>query len=140
MFMAAFSRCDYFNDPNLQESLIACFIERIHEADGATTVTLLNAHAAWFVHVIEKTLIHKQQPKGVYRAFLNYNDAVLRHVLQNLIKHAETINARGAIMMLINGRLWTHKKRDNMWMMKDFSIRALACLAKERRSLGNEFE
>lgn len=69
MFMAAFSRSEFFGDPALQESLIACFIERVSEADGPTTVTLLNAHAAWCHHIIEKTLINKQQPKRVYRAF-----------------------------------------------------------------------
>ena len=59
MFMAAFSRSEYFEDPALQESLITCFIERISEADGPTTVTLLNAHAAWLHHIIEKTLIRR---------------------------------------------------------------------------------
>jgi len=57
MFMAAFSRAEVFGDPALQESLIATFIERIHEADGPTTVTLLNAHAAWCHHIIETVLI-----------------------------------------------------------------------------------
>ena len=57
MFMAAFSRAEVFGDPALQESLIACFMDRIHEADGPTTVTLLNAHAAWCHHIIETVLI-----------------------------------------------------------------------------------
>lgn len=43
-------------------------------------------------------------------------------------------------MMLINGRLWSHKKRDNLRMMKDFSVRAIGCLERERSSLGDEFE
>ena len=42
--------------------------------------------------------------------------------------------------MLINGRLWTHKKRDNMRMMKDFAVRCIDTLARERLSLGNQFE
>lgn len=140
MFMAAFSRSEFFNDPALQESLVACFIERLNEADGPTTVTMLNAHAVWCHHMIEKTLIYKKQPKGVYRAFVKYNDQMLSYILKNLIEKADTINARGAIMMLINGRLWSFKRRDNFRMMKDFSIRAIGCLVRERESLGDRYE
>ena len=71
---------------------------------------------------------------------MRYTDSVLLHVLKNLIEHANSINARGAIMMLINGRLWSHKKRDNLRMMKNFSLRAIGCLVRERDSLGDEFE
>ena len=60
MFMAAFSRAEFFDDVALQESLISCFIERIDEADGPTTVTLLNAHAAWVHHMIDTVLIQKK--------------------------------------------------------------------------------
>ena len=42
--------------------------------------------------------------------------------------------------MLINGRLWSHKKRDNLRMMKDFAVRAIGCLERERNSLGDHFE
>ena len=87
--------------------------------------------------MIEKTLIYKKQPKGVYRAFVKYNDSMLKYVLKNLLEKADTINARGAIMMLINGRLWSFKRRDNFRMMKDFSIRAIGCLIRERESLGD---
>ena len=90
--------------------------------------------------MIEKTLIYKKQPKGVYRAFVKYNDQMLRYILKNLIEKADAINARGAIMMLINGRLWSFKRRDNFRMMKDFSIRAIGCLVRERESLGDQFE
>lgn len=135
--MAAFSRSEFFGDPALQESLIACFIERLSEADGPTMVTFLNAYAAWCHHIIEKTLVNKSQPKRVYKTFQRYNDNVLLQVLKNLIERSDTINARGAIMMLINGRLWSHKKRDNLRMMKDFSIRAIGCLERERVSLGD---
>lgn len=62
---------------------------------------------------------------------------MLQHVLTNLIEHADTINARGVITMLINGKLWSHKKRDNLRMMKDFSVRAIGCLERERDSLGD---
>lgn len=140
MFFAAFSRAEFFDDPSLQESLTSSFIEGINEADGPTTVTFLNAYAAWCHHIIEKTLIRKQQPKRVYRVFQRYNDSVLQYVLKNLIEHSDNINARGAIMMLINGRLWSHKKRDNLRMMKDFSVRAIGCLVRERQSLGDQFE
>ena len=61
-------------------------------------------------------------------------------VVKNLIQEAENINARGAIMMLINGRLWSHKKRDNLRMMKDFAVRAIETLVRERNSLGDQFE
>ena len=57
MFMSAFSRAEVFDDVALQESLLDCFIERIHEADGPTTVTMLNAHAAWCHHMIDSTLL-----------------------------------------------------------------------------------
>ena len=43
-------------------------------------------------------------------------------------------------MMLINGRLWSHKKRDNLRMMKDFSLKAIGTLVRERNSLGDQFE
>ena len=61
-------------------------------------------------------------------------------VVGNLVEHAESINARGAIMMLINGRLWCHKRRDNLRMIKDFAIRAIESLVRERNSLGDQFE
>jgi len=61
-------------------------------------------------------------------------------IVGNLIEHSETINARGAIMMLINAKLWCHKRRDNLRMMKDFAIRAVECLVRERNSLGDQFE
>lgn len=57
LFMAAFSKAEFFNDPALQESLISCFLERIREADGPTTVTLLNAYAIWCHHMIDTILI-----------------------------------------------------------------------------------
>lgn len=60
MFMAAFSRADFYDDVALQESLISCFIDRLEEADGPTTVTLLNAHAAWCHHMIDTVLIQKK--------------------------------------------------------------------------------
>ena len=85
MFMAAFSRAEFFDDVALQESLISCFIDRLHEADGPTTVTLLNAHAAWCHHMIDTVLIQKKQPKRVYRVFIRYSDLVLAKVLKNLI-------------------------------------------------------
>ena len=137
MFMAAFSRAEFFDDVALQESLISCFIDRLHEADGPTTVTLLNAHAAWCHHMIDTVLIQKKQPKRVYRVFIRYSDLVLAKVLKNLIQEAENINVRGAILMLINGRLWSHKKRDNLRMMKDFAVRAIETLVRERDSLGD---
>ena len=140
MFMAAFSRAEFYDDVALQESLISCFIDRLHEADGPTTVTLLNAHAAWCHHMIDTVLIQKKQPKRVYRVFIRYSDLVLAKVLKNLIQEAENINARGAILMLINGRLWSHKKRDNLRMMKDFAVRAIETLVRERNSLGDQFE
>ena len=140
MFMAAFSRAEFFDDVALQESLISCFIDRLHEADGPTTVTLLNAHAAWCHHMIDTVLIQKKQPKRVYRVFIRYSDLVLAKVLKNLIQEAENINVRGAILMLINGRLWSHKKRDNLRMMKDFAVRAIETLVRERNSLGDQFE
>ena len=61
-------------------------------------------------------------------------------VVGNLIEHAESMNARGAIMMLINGRLWAHKRRDNLRMIKDFAVRAIESLVRERSSLGDQFE
>lgn len=137
MFMAAFSRAEVFDDIALQESLLSCFISRIHEADGPTTVTLLNAHAAWCHYMIETVLIDKKQPKRVYGLFTKYSDQVLEKVLKNLIEEAENINARGAIMMLINGRLWCHKKRDNLRMMKAFAVKAITTLVRERNSLGD---
>ena len=137
MFMAAFSRAEFFDDVALQESLISCFIDRLHEADGPTTVTLLNAHTAWCHHMIDTVLIQKKQPKRVYRVFIRYSDLVLAKVLKNLIQEAENINVRGAILMLINGRLWSHKKRDNLRMMKDFAVRAIETLVRERDSLGD---
>ena len=60
MFMAAFSRAEFYDDIALQESLISCFIDRLEEADGPTTVTLLNAHAAWCHHMIDTVLIQKK--------------------------------------------------------------------------------
>ena len=77
MFMAAFSRAEVFDDPALQESLLSCFMSRITDADGPTTVTLLNAYAAWCHHMIETVLLKKEQPKRVYRVFMQYNDQVL---------------------------------------------------------------
>lgn len=138
--MAAFSKAEFFQDVSLQESLISCFLERINDADGPTTVTLLNAYAAWCHHMIDTILIQKKQPKRVYHVFSKYNDGVIEIVVKNLIEHAETINARGAIMMLINGKLWCHKRRDNLRMMKDFAVRAIECLVRERASLGDQFE
>ena len=140
MFMAAFSRAEFYDDVALQESLISCFIDRLDEADGPTTVTLLNAHSAWCHHMIDTVLIQKKQPKRVYRVFIRYSDLVLAKVVKNLIHEAENINARGAIMMLINGRLWSHKKRDNLRMMKDFAVRAIETLVRERNSLGDQFD
>ena len=70
----------------------------------------------------------------MYNVFIKYSDQVLVTVLRNLIEHADEINARGAIMMLINGKLWSHKKRDNLRMMKDFAINAIGCLERERDS------
>ena len=61
-------------------------------------------------------------------------------IVGNLVDHAEHINARGAIMMLINGKLWAHKRRDNLRMMKDFAVRAIESLVRERNSLGDQFE
>lgn len=87
--------------------------------------------------MIETVLIKKGQPKRVYSVFIKYSDQVLVTVLRNLIEHADEINARGAIMMLINGKLWSHKKRDNLRMMKDFAINAIGCLERERASLGD---
>ena len=60
MLMASFSRNDFFGEPALQESLMSYFLDRVPEADGPTTVTMLNAHAAWCHHMIEKTLINKE--------------------------------------------------------------------------------
>ena len=137
MFMAAFSRAEVFDDIALQESLLSCFISRIHEADGPTTVTILNAHAAWCHYMIETVLIDKKQPKRVYGLFTKYSDQVLEKVVPNLIEEAENINSRGAIMMLINGRLWCHKKRDNLRMMKAFAVKAITTLVRERNSLGD---
>ena len=57
MFMSAFSRAEFFDDVALQESLMNCFLERIEQADGPTTVTMLNAHSAWCHHMIETVLI-----------------------------------------------------------------------------------
>ncbi len=62
MFMAAYSRAQVFDDPALQESLLSCFMERISEADGPTTVTILNAYAAWCHYMIETVLLKKNQP------------------------------------------------------------------------------
>ena len=100
-------------------------------------MTLLNAHAAWCQHVIETTLIKKKQPKRVYKYFTKYSDQAMLKVVGNLIEHAESINARGTIMMLINARLWAHKRRDNLRMMKDFAIHAIESLVRERNSLGD---
>ena len=61
-------------------------------------------------------------------------------VVGNLVEHAENINARGAIMMLINARLWAHNRRDNLRMIKDFAVRAIESLVRERNSLGDQFE
>ncbi len=52
-------------------------MDRISEADGPTTVTLLNAYAAWCHHMIETVLLKKNQPKRVYSVFIKYNDQVL---------------------------------------------------------------
>ncbi len=115
-------------------------MERIDEADGETLVTILCAHAEWCHHMIDTVLIKKRQPKRVYRYFIRYNDQVLARVLPKLIEKADTINARGALMMLINGRLWSGKKRDNCRMMKDFAVRSIDTLVRERSSLGDQFE
>ena len=87
--------------------------------------------------MIDTVLIKKKQPKRVYSYFIKYNDQVLAKVIPRLIEKSDQINIKGAIMMLINGRLWTHKKRDNMRMMKDFAVRCIDTLARERLSLGD---
>ena len=89
MFMAAFSRAEIFDDPALQESLLACFIERVDEADGETVVTILNAHAEWCHHIIDTVLIKKKQPKRVYSYFIKYNDQVLAKVIPRLIEKSD---------------------------------------------------
>ena len=82
-------------------------------------------------------MIHKKQPKRVYRVFLKYSDIVLSKVLKQLIDHVDQINLRGTMLILINGKLWSHKKRDNCRMMKDFAVRAIDILARERDSMGD---
>ena len=74
MFMNAFAKEGFFGDPALQESLMACFMERITEADGADTVTILIAHATWFQHMVKEVLVERKQPKRVYRFFVKYSD------------------------------------------------------------------
>ena len=71
---------------------------------------------------------------------MKYSDSVVKQVFGHLITHAHTVNARGAILILVNGRLWAHKKRDNYRMLKDFSLRAIESLVRERSSMGERFE
>ena len=137
MFMSAFAKENFFGDPALQESLMACFMERINEAHGTDTVTILTAHATWFQHMVKEVLLKKKQPKRVYRVFAKYSDQVLLVVLKHLIERVDDINLQGTIMILVNGRLWSHKRRDNLRMMKDFAIRAINALKRERESLGD---
>lgn len=103
-------------------------------------MTLLNAHGAWCYHIIEQTLIQKKQPKRVYGVFIKYSDIMLSKVLKRLIEQADQINSTGAMLILINGKLWSHKKRDNYRMMKDFAVRAIETIVRERESMGDQFE
>ena len=53
MFMTAYCRGEMFEEYELLESLESSFLSRIHEAEGQTLVTMLNAHAAWASHIID---------------------------------------------------------------------------------------
>jgi hypothetical protein len=64
MFMTAYTRCKQFDSSvDLLESLESAFISRIDEANGPTLVTVFNSHSAWSVHIVEQTLLKKEQPR-----------------------------------------------------------------------------
>lgn len=73
MFMTAFTRCKQFDSVDLLESLEASFISRVDEANGPTLVTVFNSHAAWSAHIVDQTILKKEQPRQVYKSFKKYN-------------------------------------------------------------------
>lgn len=71
--MTAYTRCKLFDTVDLLESLEASFISRIDEATGPTLVTVFNSHASWCAHIVDQTILKKEQPRQVLKSFKKYN-------------------------------------------------------------------
>lgn len=130
--MTAFVRAEMFKEVELLESLEAKFIERVDTADGATLVTMFNAHCHWANHIVDETLIKKNQARRVYKVFKKYNDSFYEHVAVNLTRNSEDINLKGSMLVLCNGNVSHLKKRDNIRIMRQFAFKQIIALKRER--------
>ena len=58
----------------------------------------------------------------------------------NLNRNASEINLKGTLLALTNGNIAHLKRRDNMRLMFEFSIRGVEALKRERNSLGTNYD
>ena len=139
-FLTAYARANMFEEIDLFESLEAQFIDRIDEADGPTIVTMFCAHAAWAAHQIDECLIKKKQPPRVFKIFKKYNAAFYEKIVVNLIRNSKEINLKGVLLALVHGNVAHLKRRESMRLMHKFAVRGVEALARERVSLGGNFD
>ena len=85
-------------------------------------------------------MIKKKQPARVFKIFKKYNAAFYEKVVVNLNRNAFEINLKGTLLALTNGNVAHLKRRDNMRLMFEFSIRGVEALKRERDSLGSDYD
>ena len=134
--MTAYCRGGMFKEIELLESLQASFLAQIEQTDGYTLVTMLNAHSAWVTHVIDETLIKRDQKKRVYKTFKKYSDEVFDKLITQLLQNIDEVNLKGVMLVLVNGQVVHLRKRDNIRKLRNVAFKGIGALARERNSLG----
>ena len=97
---------------------------------------MLNAHSAWVTHVIDETLIKRDQKKRVYKTFKKYSDEVFEKLISQLLQNIDQVNLKGVMLVLVNGQVVHLRKRDNIRKLRDVAFKGIGALVRERNSLG----
>eukprot|EP00347_Sterkiella_histriomuscorum_P015889 403355301 len=133
-FLTAFARVELF-DFELFEALERVFLQQIDQANGETLVTMYNAHASFAQDVVKQCLIDKKQVRRFWTLFKKYNEEFNEVMIQQLTVRVEDINIKGVFLVLAHGNMAHLKKRDNMRLMHQFSLKALESLQEELKRL-----
>ena len=140
MVMKAYCKAGMYEEVELLESLESAFLERIEDATTSDIVVIFGAHSSWCSNMIDQTHTAKNQKKRVFKVFKAYSDEVFAKLMDQMSAQIDKMNVKGILSVLVHGNLSYLKRRDNKRMVRDFAIKGLDILSRERDSMGDNFE
>lgn len=76
----------------------------------------------------------------MFKVFKKYNAAFCQKIITCLTRNVQEMNLKGVLLTLVHGNVAHLKTRDNIRAMFIFAVHGVDILARERNSIGSNFD